>query len=186
MRRKCSGGPKARPSDRCVDLDISSFYNRCGLAGTLSGQRGGHLTIDYSELTPGQSVSRRSYLLDREMIADYMSAVQDGSGHLSSRDGTTLAPPMSIAALSVGGVVKDLQIPGGSLHVGQEIDFVRAVPLGESLSCEVTVKQNSVRGGWRFMVLESEVRDSEGRNVMSGRSTVLVPVPEDASPKASS
>ena len=61
----------------------------------------------------------------------------------------------------------------------KEMDFVRAVPVGESLSCEATVKQNSVRGGWRFMVLESEVQDSEGRRVMAGKSTVIVPVPAD-------
>ena len=134
------------------------------------------MAIDYSKLVPGQKVSRRSYLLDGEMIADYMSAVQDESGLLNSRDGNPLVPPMSIAALSVGGVVQDLQIPGGSLHVGQELDFVRAVPVGETLRCETTVKQNSVRGGWRFMVLESEVQDSEGRRVMAGSSTVIVPV----------
>ena len=141
--------------------------------------------MDYSELIPGQSISRRSYLMDRESIADYLAAVQDESGPINPSDGVDLVPPMSIAALSVGGVVKDLQIPGGSLHVGQEMEFVRVVPVGESLSCEATVKQNLVRGGWRFMVLESEVRDSEGRSVMSGRSTVLVPVPEDASMKVS-
>ena len=142
------------------------------------------MAIDYSELVPGQIVSRRSYLLDDEMIAGYMAAVQDGSGLLDSRDGKPLAPPMSIAALSVGGVVQDLQIPGGSLHVGQELDFVRAVPVGETLKCEATLKQNSVRGGWRFMVLESEVRDSEGRRVMAGRSTVMLQVPADEPSKA--
>ncbi len=142
------------------------------------------MAIDYSKLVPGQKVSRRSYVLDGETIGDYMAAVQDGSGLLNSREGNPLAAPMSIAALSVGGVVQDLQIPGGSLHVGQELDFVRAVPVGETVDCEATLKQNSVRGGWRFMVLESEVRDSEGRRVMAGRSTVMVPVPADDDSKA--
>ena len=139
------------------------------------------MAIDYSELVPGQRVSRRRYLLDGAMIADYMAAVQDESGLLESPESNPLVPPMSIAALSVGGVVQDLQIPGRSLHVGQEIDFVRAVPVGETLVCEATLKQNSVRGGWRFMVLESEVRDPEGRRVMAGKSTVMLPVPADDS-----
>jgi acyl dehydratase len=140
------------------------------------------LAIDYEELVPGQRVSRRSYVLDGEMIADYMAAVQDESGMLDSRDSERLVPPMSIAALTVGGVVQDLQIPGGSLHVRQELDFVRAVPVGETLLCEATLMQNSVRGGWRFMVLESDVQDSQGRKVMAGKSTVILPVPgEDSS-----
>ena len=134
------------------------------------------MSIDYSELVPGQPVSRRSYVLDGEVIAEYMAAVQDASELLTAPDSHPLAPPMSIAALSVGSVVRDLQIPGGSLHVGQEIDFVRAVAVGETLECEATLTQNSVRGGWRFMVLESEVQDSQGRKVMAGRSTVIVPV----------
>ena len=142
------------------------------------------MAIDYSELVPGQKVSRRSYLLDGKMIADYMGAVQDESGLLNTREGKPLAPPMSIAALSVGGVVQDLEIPGGSLHVGQELDFVRAVSVGETLECEATLKQNSVRGGWRFMVIESEVQDSEGRIVMAGSSTVIVPVSADDPSKA--
>lgn len=141
--------------------------------------------MDYSELIPGQSISRRSYLMDRESIADYLAAVQDESGPINPSDGVDLVPPMSIAALSVGGVVKALQIPGGSLHVGQELDFVKAVLVGESLLCEATITQNSIRGGWRFMVLESEVRDSSGHSVMSGRSTVLVPLPEGDSQKVS-
>lgn len=141
--------------------------------------------MDYSELIPGQSISRRSYLMDRESIADYVAAVQDDSGRINPSDGMDLVPPMSIAALSVGCVVKALQIPGGSLHVGQELDFVKAVPVGESLLCEATITQNSIRGGWRFMVLESEVRDSSGHSVMSGRSTVLVPLPEGDSQKVS-
>lgn len=137
------------------------------------------MAIDYSELVPGQRVSRRSYLLDRVMIGDYMAAVQDESGLLESPESIPLVPPMSVAALSVGGVVQDLQIPGGSLHVGQELEFVRVVPVGETLVCEATLKQNSIRGGWRFMVLESEVQDSEGRTVMAGKSTVILPVPVD-------
>ena len=137
------------------------------------------MAIDYAELVPGQRVSRRSYVLDGEIIADYMAAVQDQSAMLDSNEGKQLVPHMSIAALTVGGVVQDLQIPGGSLHVGQELDFLRAVPLGETLVCEATLKQNSVRGGWRFMVLESEVQDSEGRRVMAGKSTVILPVPVD-------
>ena len=142
------------------------------------------MAIDYSELAPGQKVSRRSYLLDDEMIGDYMAAVQDEWGPVESREGSPLVPPMSIAALSVGGVVQDLEVPGGSLHVGQELTFVRAVRVGETLECEATIKQNSVRGGWRFMVVESEVHDSEGRRVMAGSSTVIVPVSADDPSKA--
>jgi acyl dehydratase len=130
------------------------------------------LPVDYGALSPGQTISRHTYVIDDAMVARYVGAVQDESQTASARD---LAPPMSIAALSLTGVVQDLQIPGGTLHVGQEFQFSGAVSLGATLECVATLKTNSIRGGWRFMVVASVVTDSEDRLVMTGKSTITLP-----------
>ena len=133
------------------------------------------MAVDYSKLTTGQIVSHHTYQLDEDMVGEYLGAVKDVSDLPPSGDGRRLAPPMSMAALSLRGVVQDLQIPGGTLHVGQEFEFTKAVTVGSTLECEATLAQNSVRGGMRIMVVTSTVRDADGVEVMSGKSTIMLP-----------
>ena len=133
------------------------------------------MSVDYSKLVPGQKISGRSYVLDVETVSRYIDAVDDRSRLYSEDNKRGLVPPMAVSALSLRGVINALEIPGGTLHVGQEFEFGRSVEVGESLECTATLTQNSVRGEWRFMVVEVEVDDSEGRRVMDGKSTIMVP-----------
>mgnify|MGYP001163277272 CR=1 FL=1 len=133
------------------------------------------MAVDYSKLTSGQIVSEHTYQLDEEMVGEYVAAVQDVSEAPKSPDGRLLAPPMSVAALSLRGVVQDLQIPGGTLHVGQEFEFSEAVPVGTQLECQAKLAQNSVRGGMRIMVVNSTVHNGDGVLVMTGKSTIMLP-----------
>lgn len=132
-------------------------------------------SIDYSKLTSGTEVSSRTIVLDEASIARYVDAVKDANGCLVGEGGTKLTPPMALAALTLGGVINDLKIPGGTVHAGQEIEFSEAVPLGETIACKATVVQNSVRGGMRFMVVRLMVEDGGGRKVMEGKSTIILP-----------
>ena len=135
-------------------------------------------TIDYAALAIGQEVSRQSYVLDKKSVALYMEAVQDNSSVDTPYESTglaNLAPPMSVAALSLRGVVTDLKIPGGTLHVGQEMTYSKPVEVGEQLDCTAVLTSNNVRGDWRFMVVDLQVSDSTGEIVMGGKSTILLP-----------
>ena len=133
------------------------------------------MPIDYSTLNPGDCVSQKSYVLDAATVSGYVDAVADRS-RLDAGDGDLDAvPPMAIAAMSLRGVVNDLQIPGGTLHVGQELQFSEAVSEGETVDCSATLLQNSVRGDWRYMVVRLVALDSKGREVLGGKSTIMLP-----------
>ena len=132
-------------------------------------------SIDYSKLTTGTEISSRTIVLDEDSIAEYVDAVGDANGCLVGEGGERFAPPMALAALTLGGVINDLQIPGGTVHAGQEIEFSEAVSLGETIDCKATVVQNSVRGGMRFMVVRLMVENGDGRRVMEGKSTIILP-----------
>ena len=134
------------------------------------------MTVDYSVLEPGQEISAQTHRLDADAVAKYVEAVDDRSENFRDAGGMELAPPMAVAALSVRGVVNDLGIPGGTLHAGQELQFSGPVQIGEVLECRAKVLQNSVRGQWRFIVVEQTVLGSGGRRVMAGKSTIMVPV----------
>jgi len=144
----------------------------------MTSQNHGTPTIDYAALAIGQEVSRQSYVLDKKSVALYMEAVQDNSSVDTPYESTglaNLAPPMSVAALSLRGVVTDLKIPGGTLHVGQEMTYSKPVEVGEQLDCTAVLTSNNVRGDWRFMVVDLQVSDSTGEIVMGGKSTILLP-----------
>lgn len=130
--------------------------------------------MDYSRLAMGQEVSRRSYVLDAETVERYVRAVA-GAGCLTSEDGTPLVPPMAVAALGLRGVVQDLRIPGGTLHVGQEVAFLRPVPVGATVECRAVVLQNAVRGGYRFLTVGVEVTEGDGQRVLEAKSSIMVP-----------
>ena len=130
---------------------------------------------DYADLDPGQEISKHSYQVDEGMVANYVSAVQDSNPALCDGESVRLIPPMAIAALSIRGVIQDLRIPGGTIHAGQEFEFKSAVAVGDSLECRATLVQNSVRGDWRFLVIDCSVTDDNDSDVMSGKSTIMIP-----------
>ncbi len=127
------------------------------------------MPIDHAQLLPNQVVSDRRYVLDEAAVSAYVEAVGDSAAALST------APPMALAALSLRGVISDLEVPGGALHVGQEVRFKGVVAPPETLNCRATLLQNSVRGEWRFLVVQLDVQDGGGRQVMDGKSTITVP-----------
>ena len=130
---------------------------------------------NYESLQAGDLISERVHKITEGTLSTYLSAVQDQSALLSNSKGQTIAPPMAIAALSLRGVIEDLKIPGGTLHVGQETSNMNLVPVGSELTCEATVLTNTVRGEWRFLTVTLKVTTKDETLVLSGRSTIMLP-----------
>ena len=62
------------------------------------------MPINYSQLTSKQIVSNRQHVLDDSAVNSYIEAVDD------QYSSVTNVPPMAIAALSLKGVIQDLEI----------------------------------------------------------------------------
>ena len=134
------------------------------------------MALDYSELVSGQQISRQRFVLDSETVERYRNAVGDHLEPNADDDQDATVPPMAVAALSLRGVINDMGIPGGTVHAGQELDFRRAVAVGESIECKATVSQNSTRGEWRFLIVQLSVAGDDNDTVMVGKSTLMLPV----------
>ena len=133
------------------------------------------VSLDYSELTPGKKISVQSYVLDNETIQRYIDAV---GGNLPPPNDTVslnLVPPMAIASLWLRGVIKELEIPGGTLHVGQELEFTQAARIGDRIECTATILQNTVRKDIRFMVVQLKVTNDVCQPIMLGKGTLTLP-----------
>jgi hypothetical protein len=128
-------------------------------------------SINYENLSPGDIISKRSYVIDQQIVNEYLFATQDHN----SKNLTSAIPSMIIAALGIRGVVNDLKIPGGTLHVGQEINFTQSVSIGETLKCKANLLSNTVKKEWRFMSVGIEVLNQNNDLVMEGKSSIMLP-----------
>ena len=133
------------------------------------------LPIDYASLSPGSQLASDTLSLDDETVARYVEAVGDETP-VSPGGGRRLAPAMAVAALSFRGVIRALDLPGGSLLLAQELEFARPIAVGETLECRAEVLQNSVRRGMRVLVVSLEAADAGGRAAVTGKSTVMLPM----------
>ncbi|MAX04306.1 MAG: hypothetical protein CL883_03175 [Dehalococcoidia bacterium] len=127
--------------------------------------------MNYSELKPDQIISTQQFSLDRPFIDDYLKSTSESTDGID----TNFAPPMSLGALAVRAAITDLEIPGGTLHLTQEVEFFGPFPIGETISCSAKLLQNSVRAGMRILVIGLLIKNSAGLQLMSGKSTITVP-----------
>ena len=118
------------------------------------------------EFTP---VNRRIQPLDVQL---YVRAVQESNAMFQQGD---LVPPAALGAYALGMILEQVDLPAGTVHAAQEMSFFGSVSNEETLTFRARVAQNSVRGGWRFLAIDFSGTDSMDKQVVEGRSTVLVP-----------
>ena len=136
---------------------------------------GESIRMEYDKLTTGQLISDRVVSLDADRVALYVEAV-DHEGFLLADDGGRLVPGMAVAAFALSGAINDLNIPGGTVHLSQEIQFQSAVEEGTRLDCKAFVSKNSVRNNWRILVIDVRAMTVEGTSIMKAKSTIMLPV----------
>ena len=133
------------------------------------------MSRDYAALAVGDTISDRTVPVCLDSVKRYVAAVRDESGVFDPSEQQPTVPPMAVATLALRGVLDDLGIPEGTLHVGQEMAFLGDVPVDEELSCRAVISQNAVKTGFRLLAVGMDVRDRGDRQVMTAKSTILVP-----------
>ena len=110
-------------------------------------------------------------------MRQYLEAVGDPLPHYMELG---IVPPLAVSALVLGNLLKELALPGGAIHSLQEVNTVRAVHLGEELVGWASLERPRQRGNLQFITANYWVRDAANIVVQKGKSTVLVPLGEDA------
>ncbi len=130
--------------------------------------------MDLSTLEPGLLLLSKRITITAAAAAEFRSAVED-SAELYADE--RLVPPMAAAALVMGEAMRAVELPGGAVHTGQELEFLAAAPEDAELACTASVAQNSVRRGSRFLVLEIRGElsgEGDPETVVAGRATIVV------------
>ncbi|MQF99088.1 MAG: hypothetical protein FI729_06190 [SAR202 cluster bacterium] len=89
-----------------------------------------------------------------------------------------LVPPTAIAAFALRGVLKELELPPGAIHIAHEMSFAPSIKSDQSVIFNATLTQNAVRSGWRFVTIDFvgilATDRIEEEQVVNGRSTVVI------------
>jgi acyl dehydratase len=127
-------------------------------------------------LEKGHRFSAASFVLDQETVARYLEAVEDEAlPRLAQAEGKAWVPPMAVAALALRSLMEEMTLPAGAIHGSQEVGLVRAVEVGERITCRAWLSHRSQRAGWWILAVEMEGADESGQPVLTGRLTVMVP-----------
>jgi hypothetical protein len=125
-----------------------------------------------TELTAGHVFEPITFTItDADNLA-YREAV--GEMVPASSRAAVFVPALAVAALALGKLLEQVQLPPGSLHASESLAFNSAVPAGSHLECRARLSQRSVRAGWVVSVLDTDTF-LEGAPAVSGRATILSP-----------
>jgi acyl dehydratase len=130
--------------------------------------------IEYYQLTAGFEFPSQSYVLDEQAVSLYLDATQEGndlfrSGHL--------VPPMAVTAFAMSALSQSISMPSGTIHVSQELDFLKLVRVNDTITCLSRVSRKVERGGLRLMNTDITVVNQDGETVLTGKVGFVLPEP---------
>jgi hypothetical protein len=120
----------------------------------------------------GKTYPAQTFRLD----ADRVAAFRDAVGHPGAGVPPTMVTAPELAAGLVN-VVGDPELGVDLAHVvhgQQEYVWERPLRSDELLTAEATIEDIRTKGGLGFLTLRTDVRDDQGRTVVTARSTLIV------------
>ena len=113
-----------------------------------------------------------------DYLRDYLAAVGD---EIPAYFQHGLVPAVALAARALGSLLERLELPPGAIHSLQEIDTLRPVSIGQTVNGTATVGSPRRRGDMEFIAVGFTLKDGDGREILEGKSTVLVVEPSPPS-----
>ncbi len=125
--------------------------------------------MQITELKPGDRIPSSSFILEPDRIKDYIGAVEESSGYFTRYSHGAEAPPVACVGIALGTLLKNIDLPSGTIHLSQEIRLNKPVRIGQRYHCHGSLIQNQLRGGLRIMGIQIEVSDDTGAGVLQGK-----------------
>ena len=129
----------------------------------------------YSQLEAGYEFPPGSFELDAARVSLYLKAVQDNS---YSYQENRLVPPMAVAALAMATLSNTIRLPPGSIHVSQELSFVKAISQDDRLTSYAKISRVQKRGKLHLIAVDINVRNRDQQTVLTGKTSFILPQTE--------
>ncbi len=122
----------------------------------------------FKQLPIGYEFPPSSYELSASVIGKYLEAVGESPDFLKSG----VVPPLAIAACAMAALSQSFTVPPGSIHASQELEFLKLVSIGATISCGGKIAQKLERGRLNLVVLEINALNQDGEKVLTGKATI--------------
>ena len=84
-------------------------------------------------------------------------------------------PPSALAAYGLRGILIEINLPPGAIHSAQATTVFRPITSDETIVFSAKLAQNAIWKGWRFVTVDYTGVDEDEKQVVQGRSTVVIP-----------
>lgn len=128
--------------------------------------------IEYFQLTVGFEFPPQSYNMDADLVSLYLDATRDSSELFLSGK---LVPPMAVTAYAMNALSQAVALPSGTIHVTQELDFLKTVKVGDTIVCFSKVSRKVDRSGMRLMNIDLTVTNQSAETVLTGKVGFILP-----------
>jgi hypothetical protein len=132
-------------------------------------------TTNFDNLLVGYEFTPIEHKLDPADIECYVSAVGDNAQFYKKNN---IAPPTALLAYALRFVLTEIKLPGGSVHAAQEMTCFNSISKSETIILSGKISQNSVRSGWRYLIVDISADSIQSDASVTGRSTILIPEEE--------
>jgi len=128
-------------------------------------------TASLKDLPIGYQFPPINYELTESVVAKYLDAVGERQEFLKSG----IVPPLAIAACAMTALSQSFAVPPGSIHASQELEFLKIVPVGATISCGGKIAHRLERGRLNLMSIEINALDQDEEKVLTGKATIAMP-----------
>ncbi len=128
--------------------------------------------IDYSQIEAGYEFPPGTYKLDTATVSTFLKAVEDTSPLYKD---TRLVPPMAVAASAMAALSGTISLPPGTIHVSQELNFIAAVNLDDSLTNYARISRAQKRGKLHLIAVALNVCNQNQETVLTGKTSFILP-----------
>lgn len=130
--------------------------------------------MNLGELEAGHQFPRYQFSFTDADIDAYVAATGDSSP-VAAPGHARIVPPMALIAAGLSHMIQLLGLSAGTVHAGQECDFLLPLRPGVAVFADTRLTANSVRRGNRFATVATEFFDARGQKLAASSSTVIVP-----------
>ncbi len=127
---------------------------------------------EYHQLFVGFEFQPQSYKLDASTVSAYLEATRE-TNDIYRKEG--LVPPMAVTAFAMAALGSAVTMPPGTIHVSQELDFLKLVKVGDTITCFSKVSRKQDRGGLHLMNTDITVLNQNQEKVLTGRVGFILP-----------
>ena len=132
------------------------------------------VTIDFFALQRGDVLPETSLRIEAGDVRAYREATGEAGAPSGDLWGAEGVPPLALAALVLATLTDQLPLPTGTVHVGQEFEFLRPATTGLEMMARATVSRRTQRRGTLVTMLSLELR-AAGEIVLAGLTTLITP-----------